>query len=101
MNPSCVVTLSVTQLTKFQVFPHVTCIICITVYHVHLTEGLSKRDAKKLASSTSSTPTKGAGPVTVVNTARYHIASELLQTEKNFVKILTLIVQVIVDYMCT
>ena len=47
-----------------------------------------------MASSASATPTKGAGPIAMVNTARYHIASELLQTEKNFVKILSLIVQV-------
>ncbi|CAI8002154.1 Protein ECT2 [Geodia barretti] len=54
-------------------------------------KGLGKREARKLACSSTSTPTKGAGPP---NTARYHIAAELLQTEKNFVNILSLIVKV-------
>ena len=47
------------------------------------TEGNGKREPRK--SSASSAP---------VDTARRHIASELLQTEKNFVDILNIIVKV-------
>ena len=73
-----------------------TCMMYIYMYcGFSCAEGLGKREAKKLVSSASATPTKnGAGPATVVNAARYHIASELLQTERNFVDILSLIVQV-------
>ena len=51
-----------------------------------------------MASSATSTPTKGVGPSSAGNTARYHIAAELLQTEKNFVNILSLIVKVCVEW---
>ena len=88
-------------------YVHCTLFIHVRMYDIHVhtcihmycgfscAEGLGKREAKKLVSSASATPTKnGVGPATVVNAARYHIASELLQTERNFVDILSLIVQV-------
>ena len=70
---------------------------------------LSKRDGHKrssLVSALVSTPSSRSGGVTVggarvqpsssskADTARRHIVSELLQTEKNFVDILHIIVKV-------
>ena len=55
-----------------------------------LPEPHSKREAPHASSASSSA---GAGPCQV-DTARRHIASELLHTEKNFVDILQIVVQV-------
>ena len=80
---------------------HVVC-VCVFKFMVHflpLETGLGKREHKNSPTSSPlvATPTSSgaaASSHSSTDTARRHIVSELLQTEKNFVNILNIIVNV-------